>query len=146
MTTDIKELRTLVDACKAANCADQATFDRHIGDLYEQLTPEMASALLDEIEALRETVAVLQKIRDSEVVAHDLRAQVMEKQDKEIELLRGNAALMRQGYDRYKWLRSRDVDTIRQGGVFAGVTPDNLVINGEDLDRHIDAAMAEAVH
>lgn len=43
---------------------------------------------------------------------------------------------------RYRWLRARDVDTIRRGGVFAGRTPENIVINGEDLDRHVDEAMA----
>jgi NTP pyrophosphatase (non-canonical NTP hydrolase) len=43
---------------------------------------------------------------------------------------------------RYRWLRSRDVDTIRQGGVFAGQTPENLVLSEEHLDAAIDAAMA----
>ena len=44
---------------------------------------------------------------------------------------------------RYRWLRSRDLETISQGGVFAGMTPDNLVINKETLDQAIDAAMAK---
>lgn len=43
---------------------------------------------------------------------------------------------------RYRWLRERDLDTIDQGGVFAGKTPDNIVMNQEDLDAHVDAAMA----
>lgn len=47
--------------------------------------------------------------------------------------------------ERYRWLRERDVDTIHKGGVFAGVTPDNLVINLEDLDAHVDRAMLNAV-
>ena len=42
---------------------------------------------------------------------------------------------------RYRWLRARDLDTIAAGGVFAGMTPDNVVLNGEDLDAAIDAAM-----
>lgn len=42
---------------------------------------------------------------------------------------------------RYRWLRSRDVGTIKNGGVFAGLTPDNVVLNGTDLDEAIDAAM-----
>ncbi|MBX8824717.1 hypothetical protein [Ochrobactrum sp. SFR4] len=42
---------------------------------------------------------------------------------------------------RYQYLRSRDVETIRKGGVFAGVTPENYVINGVDLDYAIDAAL-----
>lgn len=43
--------------------------------------------------------------------------------------------------ERYRWLRKRDLDTISVGGVFVGMTPDNVVINGEDLDAAIDAAM-----
>lgn len=42
---------------------------------------------------------------------------------------------------RYAWLRSRDVDAISSGGVFAGMTPENVVLNGEDLDAAIDAAI-----
>lgn len=45
--------------------------------------------------------------------------------------------------ERYRFLRARDLDTIDKGGVFAGMTPQNLVLNGEELDAAIDAAMAE---
>ncbi|MFG8224629.1 ead/Ea22-like family protein [Pseudomonas aeruginosa] len=45
---------------------------------------------------------------------------------------------------RYRWLRERDLETIRQGGVFAGMTPENIVINQEDLDAAIDAALEGA--
>ncbi|MBC7906998.1 MAG: hypothetical protein H7Y60_09675 [Rhodospirillaceae bacterium] len=46
---------------------------------------------------------------------------------------------------RYRWLRSRDLDTISKGGVFAGMTPKNVVLNEEDLDAAVDLAMqAEA--
>jgi hypothetical protein len=44
--------------------------------------------------------------------------------------------------NRYRFLRARDLGAIREGGVFAGLTPDNVVLNGEDLDRAIDAAIA----
>ncbi|MDH0639058.1 hypothetical protein N5D52_19155 [Pseudomonas sp. GD03860] len=44
---------------------------------------------------------------------------------------------------RYRWLRSRDLDEISKGGVFAGMTPDNLVLNEDTLDREIDATMAK---
>ena len=54
----------------------------------------------------------------------------------EIKKLRADA-------DRYNWLRTRDLDTISQGGVFAGMTPENVILNEEDLDRAIDAAMNE---
>lgn len=46
--------------------------------------------------------------------------------------------------ERYRFLRSRDLETVNSGGVFAGVTPDNIVLNGADLDAEIDAAIAAA--
>ncbi|UUE96212.1 hypothetical protein [Comamonas thiooxydans] len=45
---------------------------------------------------------------------------------------------------RYRWLRSRDLKTISQGGVFAGMTPQNVILNEEDLDQAVDAAIAAA--
>lgn len=42
---------------------------------------------------------------------------------------------------RYNFLRERDLDTITKGGVFAGMTPRNVVLNGADLDAAVDAAM-----
>lgn len=45
--------------------------------------------------------------------------------------------------NRYQYLRSRDLDTIDQGGIFVGMTPDNVVMNGADLDEAIDKAMSQ---
>jgi len=42
---------------------------------------------------------------------------------------------------RYQYLRNADINAVYSGGLFAGKTPDNLVLNGEDLDNEIDAAM-----
>ncbi|POZ99665.1 hypothetical protein C4E44_33840 [Pseudomonas sp. MWU12-2312b] len=53
----------------------------------------------------------------------------------EIKLLRKNA-------ERYLVLRQADFDTIHNGGLFAGLTPDNIVINGSDLDERVDAVLA----
>jgi hypothetical protein len=41
---------------------------------------------------------------------------------------------------RYRWLRNRPTrpGDIAAGGVFAGRTPDNVILGGEDLDRAID--------
>jgi len=39
---------------------------------------------------------------------------------------------------RYKYLRDRDLDAIAKGGLFAWMTPDNVVVNGDDLDVEID--------
>jgi hypothetical protein len=44
---------------------------------------------------------------------------------------------------RYAWLREQPIDSVEQGGVFAGRTPENLVLNGSDLDEAIDAACVE---
>lgn len=43
---------------------------------------------------------------------------------------------------RYAFLRSRPLDAVSAGGVFAGQTPENVVLNGDDLDRAIDAEIA----
>ena len=42
---------------------------------------------------------------------------------------------------RYRWLRSRDLETVYDGGIFIGMTPDNYVLNFEDCDHEVDAAM-----
>ena len=42
---------------------------------------------------------------------------------------------------RYRWLRERDVNAIDTGGLFVGMTPNNIVLNGDDLDIAIDSAM-----
>ena len=54
------------------------------------------------------------------------------------------AAGERRDAARYRWLRSRDLDAVHSGGVFVGKTPDNLVLNLEDCDAAIDAALALA--
>ncbi|RAP40015.1 hypothetical protein BYZ73_17125 [Rhodovulum viride] len=54
--------------------------------------------------------------------------------------LRAELGRLREDAGRYRWLRARDLDTIQSGGVFAGKTPENLVLNLEDLDAAIDAA------
>lgn len=43
---------------------------------------------------------------------------------------------------RYRWLRTRDVDTISNGGVFAGKTPENQILTESHLDDAVDAALA----
>lgn len=45
---------------------------------------------------------------------------------------------------RYRWLRDRNLETINQGGVFAGITPENMILNGVDLDAAVDAAIEAA--
>lgn len=52
------------------------------------------------------------------------------------------ARSLRRDAERYRWLRSRPTDTIDCGGVFAGRTPQNVILTGADLDRAVDAAMS----
>jgi hypothetical protein len=56
-------------------------------------------------------------------------------------LIAENEALRRNA-NRYLVLRQADVDTIHNGGLFAGLTPDNIVINGHHLDEQTDAVIA----
>jgi hypothetical protein len=44
----------------------------------------------------------------------------------------------------YAHLRAKDLDTVHKGGVFAGRTPQNVVLNGEDLDAAIYQEMQGA--
>ena len=57
-------------------------------------------------------------------------------------ILRQQEEIVRLSVDaaRYNYLRSQKIDTIHGGGVFAGVTPANVVINGQDLDSMVDNA------
>lgn len=49
----------------------------------------------------------------------------------------------RRDAERYRFLRERDLDTMRVGGIFVGLVPDNVVVNGDDLDRAVDQAMMQ---
>jgi hypothetical protein len=53
---------------------------------------------------------------------------------------------VRQFAKRYAYLRGRSLDAIKDGGVFAGLTPDNVVLNGDDLDAAIDGALTLLVN
>lgn len=54
------------------------------------------------------------------------------------------AYMAEQEVARYRWLRDRNLETINQGGVFAGITPENMILNGVDLDAAVDAAIEAA--
>lgn len=64
----------------------------------------------------------------------------------ERDALRAEVEQLRIDAERYRYLRERDLDTISSGGVFAGMTPRNFVLNGEDLDHAVDAALKGASH
>lgn len=61
----------------------------------------------------------------------------LRRQHAEIETLHINA-------ERYRYLRERDLSAISQGGVFAGKVPENVVLNGDDLDAYIDGELAQS--
>ncbi|MBD8671667.1 hypothetical protein [Pseudomonas lurida] len=60
----------------------------------------------------------------------------------EFEALIAENRTLHKNAERYLVLRQADVDTIQNGGLFAGLTPDNIVINGHDLDDRVDALIA----
>ena len=73
-----------------------------------------------------------------------LRARVAELEAAdELDRMQALVAELDQDAKRYRWLRQRDLETIGVGGVFAGMTPENIVLNGDDLDNAIDAALAK---
>lgn len=60
-----------------------------------------------------------------------------------VELAAEAAPALLEHAELYEHLRTRPLDTIAlaKGGVFAGRVPDNVVLNGEDLDRAIREEM-----
>lgn len=50
----------------------------------------------------------------------------------------------RKDAERYRYLRAQPIDCIDAGGIFCGKTPENLVVNGADLDAAVDAAIGRA--
>ena len=104
-----------------------------------------------------EKAEAVQAAHETEVAALRGELQTVERQRDDFEniaidhMVKSRAALARADEaetdaKRYRYLRDRDLDTIDRGGVFAGTTPQNVVINGEDLDAAIDAALAEPHH
>ena len=94
-------------------------------------SPATVLALLAEIERL-------ESAKGDPVGSFDKHMEYMQEN---IRLKAENEAL-RKDAERYRVLRQADVDTIHNGGLFAGLTPDNIVINGHDLDRRTDAVIA----
>lgn len=107
--------------------ADDGDFMYH--EPYEKLLSDYA-ALASERDALKQSIA------NSVIAMNALSAQSIEYVDR--------CAAMTANDRRYRYLRERDLGTIKRGGVFAGQTPDNVVLSGDDLDKAIDDAIARA--
>lgn len=160
MKIDKKNLKALAEAAPKGPWFgpeyDQGTsyvFDCDLGSLlhYESIETEQESclryvvavnpsnvlALLAEIEQLQEHKQHLVDLRETHGFESWSAALV------EIDRLKAENEALRKDAERYRWLRSRDLETISKGGVFAGSTPDNLVLNEETLDQAVDDAMGK---
>lgn len=102
--------------------------------------------LADAVRAMADDTSLATNKRDSQI-ASELRgiaadaddaapttARVLRGAADRINALSANAA-------RYEHLRAKDLEQAQSGGLFAGLTPDNVVINGDDLDDAIDREM-----
>lgn len=172
--TDYAELRRLAKACDVSRCADEGEERRRLHDFYDCIEPELILSMLNEIAENDSVVAVWRgRTQRTEEERDRLKAENCAHKDtqKHCEWLvqglkecasalpgtyymdppdGGNVSIpeqirrMAKDAARYRWLRERDLETIRQGGVFAGMTPENIVLNQEDLDAEIDAALEGA--
>ncbi|MDR8389118.1 hypothetical protein MKS85_26770 [Pseudomonas sp. JL2] len=105
----------------------------------ERLAGDFACTLAQHFEEMKAREAALQLLlneRDEQLTSLEQRRYAEQQAREAAEC---NAA-------RYRWLRGRNLETIHQGGVFAGKTPENMVINGVDLDNAIDAAIEAALN
>ncbi|MCO2384226.1 hypothetical protein [Pseudomonas aeruginosa] len=87
---------------------------------------------------------ILGLIADLEEARNGMEYQPIMRLKNELDRLKAENEALRKDAARYQWLRERDLETIRQGGVFAGMTPENIVLNLEHLDAAIDAALEGA--
>ncbi|MGF7197538.1 hypothetical protein FHW81_002663 [Pseudomonas sp. RC10-4-2] len=141
--------------------SDYSAFDEHddeLGQWIAAANPKTVLALLDEIdrlkaenEALRkfsaEAYQVLGALDAPENVldnASDAANGVPLRHETLLPFFAEDYEALRKDVERYRWLRERDLETISRGGVFAGMTPKNIVLNLEDLDAEIDAAIEGA--
>ncbi|EMM9101939.1 TPA: hypothetical protein PXD14_006370 [Pseudomonas aeruginosa] len=155
--TDHAELRRLAEACDVSRCADEGEERRRLHDFYDCIEPELILSMLNEIAENDSVVAVWRgRTQRTEEERDRLKAEL----EQSASVLPGNYYMdppdggnvsipeqirrMAKDAARYRWLRERDLETIRQGGVFAGMTPENIVLNQEDLDAEIDAALEGA--
>ncbi len=85
------------------------------------------------------------KIMGEEIITSEQEAQTYRKRtiaaEADRDALRAEVEALRRDAERYRWLRSHILDTIQRGGVFAGQTPQNVVMAEEDLGAVVDAAL-----
>ncbi|MCL6701119.1 ead/Ea22-like family protein [Pseudomonas sp. T1.Ur] len=112
--------------------------------------PAVVLALLDDLDEARNGMKYacglrlkkeIDRLRDEN---EELRAQIGRAQIVELANFDWDAELtaLRKNAERYEVLRQADLDTIHNGGLFAGLTPENVVVNGGELDVLVDAVIA----
>ncbi|ALY46389.1 TPA: hypothetical protein SL665_001647 [Pseudomonas aeruginosa] len=119
--------------------SDYSAFDEHddeLGQWIAAANPQAILGLIDEVERLEEEL--------SQCASAPPGTYYMDPPDGGNVSIPEQIRRMAKDAARYRWLRERDLETISRGGVFAGMTPENIVLNLEDLDAEIDAAIEGA--
>ncbi len=139
--TDHAELRRLAKQADALHGTPSLEHVFAITKFREAVEPKAILALLDEIDGLRSRLEIDERTPHDGIACRDETIKVL---DEKCDRLKAENEALRKDAARYRWLRERDLETIRQGGVFAGMTPENIVLNLKHLDAAIDAALEVA--
>ncbi|MDP5878677.1 hypothetical protein ACQYZM_15465 [Pseudomonas aeruginosa] len=139
--TDHAELRRLAKQADALHGTPSLEHVFAITKFREAVEPKAILALLDEIDGLRSRLEIDERTPHDGIACRDETIKVL---DEKCDRLKAENEALRKDAARYRWLRERDLETIRQGGVFAGMTPENIVLNLKHLDAAIDAALEGA--
>ncbi|WP_202131282.1 hypothetical protein [Pseudomonas aeruginosa] len=115
---------------------DHPNIDKPAASFIAAATPKTVLGLIDEVERLEEEL--------SQCASALPGTYYMDPPDGGNVSIPEQIRRMAKDAARYRWLRERDLETISRGGVFAGMTPENIVLNLEDLDAEIDAAIEGA--
>lgn len=115
---------------------DHPNIDKPAASFIATATPKAVLGLIDEVERLEEEL--------SQCASALPGTYYMDPPDGGNVSIPEQIRRMAKDAARYRWLRERDLETISRGGVFAGMTPKNIVLNLEDLDAEIDAAIEGA--
>ncbi|MBG6911720.1 hypothetical protein GHV48_26045 [Pseudomonas aeruginosa] len=155
--TDINRLKVLAERAEALYGAPSLEHVFAITKFREAVEPKAILGLIAEIERLNtllkaENYAYKDKQKHYEWLEEDLKecasalpgTYYMDPPDGGNVSIPEQIRRMAKDAARYRWLRERDLETISRGGVFAGMTPKNIVLNLEDLDAEIDAAIEGA--
>ncbi|HDZ3423880.1 TPA: hypothetical protein RSV18_002126 [Pseudomonas aeruginosa] len=155
--TDINRLKVLAERAEALYGAPSLEHVFAITKFREAVEPKAILGLIAEIERLNtllkaEKYAYKDKQKHYEWLEEDLKecasalpgTYYMDPPDGGNVSIPEQIRRMAKDAARYRWLRERDLETISRGGVFAGMTPKNIVLNLEDLDAEIDAAIEGA--